>query len=106
MPFALPLIAAALAAAPAGAAPDCARSNTVRMSPADTLDLADRFRDGLSPADRARLDRALPRAADGGIAMCDRVDHDRASCEAQAYMPALRSTGLMPRYLATICPRP
>lgn len=83
----------------------CAASDIVHIAPGDALQLLDDFRSHLIPADRARLDRALPRAADGGVAACDSTTGSRASCEAAAYMPALRSTGLMPRFLATICPR-
>ncbi|MCP3734232.1 EF-hand domain-containing protein [Sphingomonas sp. RP10(2022)] len=79
------------------------------VAPADRLAQLDRFRDTLSPADRTRLDAALPRAPDGGIAQCDRTTGSRASCEAAAYLPALTATHLMPRFLATIrqaAPRP
>jgi hypothetical protein len=72
------------------------------MSSGDRLDQLDRFRDGLSLSDRTRLDKALPRNAEGGIAQCDEKDESLASCEAAAYLPALRSTGLMPRFLATL----
>lgn len=78
-------------------------AETGRMTPADLLQSLDDFRAGLSAGDRARLDRALPRDADGGIASCDAGAGSRASCEAAAYMPALRRTGLMPRFLTTIC---
>ncbi len=83
----------------------CAASDIVHIAPGDALQLLDDFRSHLIPADRARLDRALPRATNGGIAACDSTKGSRASCEAAAYMPALRRTGLMPRFLATICPR-
>lgn len=85
---------------------DCSTSDVVKLTPADTLQRLDDFRAGLTAADRLRLDRALPRSADGGIAKCDATEGSRASCEAAAYMPALRTTGLMPRFLATICPKP
>ncbi len=84
----------------------CAKSNIVKLTPADTLQRLDDFRTSLPASDRVQLDRALPRSANGGIAQCDAVKGSRASCEAAAYMPALRSTGLMPRFLATICPKP
>jgi hypothetical protein len=84
----------------------CAENDTVKLTPADTLQRLDDFRTSLPASDRLRLDRALPRSANGGIAQCDAVEGSRASCEAAAYMPALRSTGLMPRFLATICPKP
>lgn len=83
----------------------CAKSNIVKLTPADTLQRLDDFRTGLAAPDRVRVDQALPRSANGGIAQCDAVEGSRASCEAAAYMPALRSTGLMPRFLATICPK-
>lgn len=70
------------------------------LTPAERLNRLDRFRDNLSLSDRNRLDRALPRNASGGIARCDRTEESRASCEAAAYLPALRSSGLMPRFLA------
>jgi hypothetical protein len=72
------------------------------MAPADRLDQLDRFREGLPSSDRSRLDTALPRNIQGGIAQCDKGDQSRASCEAAAYLPALKSTGLMPRFLATL----
>jgi hypothetical protein len=68
--------------------------------PADRLARLDGFRERLAPADRARLDAALPRDADGGIAACDDIQRSRASCEAAAYLPALRKAGLMPRFRA------
>lgn len=52
----------------AGAASDCAqdcKQPLVHIAPAEMLDLEDRFRGGLPPKDRARLDhacRALPTA--------------------------------------------
>ena len=91
--------------APASAG-DCYKSDTVKMKPAETLQRLDDFRDSLAATDRLRLDRALPRDADGGIARCDVAEGSRASCEAAAYMPALRITGLMARFIATICPKP
>jgi hypothetical protein len=75
------------------------------MAPADRLDHLDRFREALPSNDLTRLDRALPRSVRGGIAQCDRGNQSRASCEAAAYLPALKSTGLMPRFLATLGPK-
>ena len=72
------------------------------MTSGDRLDRLDRFRGSLSPSDRTRLDEQIPRSADGGIAQCDKDDEGRASCEAAAYLPALKSTGLMPRFLASL----
>lgn len=72
------------------------------MAPADRLDRLDRFRDTLPVADRKRLDTALPRSPDGGIAGCDQAEGSRASCEAAAYLPALRATGLLSRFLETV----
>lgn len=72
------------------------------MTSGDRLDRLDRFRASLSPNDRTRLDEEIPRSADGGIARCDKDDESRASCEATAYLTALKSTGLMPRFLATV----
>jgi hypothetical protein len=92
--------------APPVKSPACAKADTVKMAPADQLQRLDDFRASLAETDRLRLDRALPRSANGGIARCDAVEGSRASCEASAYMPALRATGLMPRFLATICPKP
>lgn len=82
-----------------------ASAASAQVTPADKLESLDRFRAGLSVADRGRLDTALPRSAGGGIARCDAATGSRASCEAAAYLPALRSTGLLPRYLRTIRPR-
>ena len=72
------------------------------MAPADRLDLLDRFRDGLPVADRKRLDTALPRSPDGGIARCEQTEGSMASCQAAAYLPALRATNLLSRFLGTV----
>jgi hypothetical protein len=72
------------------------------MAPADRLDLLDRFRDSLPIADRKRLNTALPRSPDGGVARCDHTEGSRASCEAAAYLPALRATDLLSRFLKTV----
>ena len=82
---------------------DCSQADTVKLTPGETLQRLDDFKASLAAVDRLRLDRALPRDADGGIAQCDAVEGRRASCEAAAYMPALRTTRLMPRFLASIC---
>ena len=90
----------------AGAASDCAqdcKQPLVHIAPAEMLDLEDRFREGLPSRDRARLDHALPRAADGRIAQCD--GRDGAACDAMAYLAAFKAVGMMPAFLATICPR-
>lgn len=102
------MMAAALqASSPPRADPDaCYKSDTVKLTPADALQRLDDFRAGLTPSDRARLDRALPRNAADGIGQCDVVEGSRASCEAAAYRPALRATGLMLRFLETICSKP
>lgn len=88
-------------AASAQAAPTDHKHQGAYVAPAEMLDRLDRFRDSLSPTDRDRLDKALPRSINGGIAKCDRAEGSRASCEAAAYMPALRATGLMQRFRAT-----
>jgi hypothetical protein len=100
------LLAATPQASPSTGASDQSRSDTVKMTPADMLQRLDDFRASLTTADRIRLDEALPRDPDGGIAACDAAEGSRASCEAAAYMPALRTTGLMPRFLATIRSKP
>jgi hypothetical protein len=69
---------------------------------AERLQRLDDFRDSLPAADRRRLDRALPRSTGDGVARCDHIERSRASCEAAAYLPALRATGLLPRFLATL----
>lgn len=81
----------------------CSQSDTQTMTPADLLQRLDDFRNNLPVVDRSHLDAALPRDTDGGIKQCDGIQSSRASCEASAYMPALRATGLMPRFLASIC---
>lgn len=86
-------------------ASNCAPAAIARLAPAERLDRLDSFRDQLTISDRRRLDRVLTRSADGGIAKCGLGEGSRASCEAAAYLPALRSTGLMPRFLGTICPK-
>ncbi|KQU61958.1 hypothetical protein ASG67_02050 [Sphingomonas sp. Leaf339] len=102
------MLAASAAAAPAvqsaaGRTTSCSTSDVVRISPADQLQLLDDFRTGLPARDRQRLDLVLPRYVDGGIAQCDDIDRSRASCESGAYLPALRKTGLMARFLAASC---
>ena len=103
--MAMLLLATQVPGPPPASSDACARSDVVKMTPGDMLQRLDDFRAGLAAADRLRLDRALPRSADGGIAQCDAAEGSRASCEASAYMPALQATGLMPRFVATICPK-
>ncbi|MGU3391071.1 hypothetical protein [Sphingomonas sp. M1A8_2b] len=81
----------------------CAGLDDARTTPAGRLQRLDDFRTSLVARDRHRLDRALPRDADGGIAQCDGIDRSRASCEAAAYLPALRSSGLMEKFVASVC---
>ena len=100
------LLAAMPQASPSTVTSNQSRSDTVKMTPADMLQRLDDFRASLTTADRLRLDGALPRDPDGGVAKCDAVEGSRASCEAAAYMPALRTTGLMQRFLATIGSKP
>lgn len=88
---------------PAKRPPACAALDNAKTTAGGRLQRLDDFRAGLAVRDRHRLDRALPRDADGGIAQCDGIDRSRASCEAAAYMPALRSAGLMRRFAASVC---
>ncbi len=88
----------------ATADPQCAKSDSIKLSPAAMLEKEDRFRNSLSDADRGRLDAALPRAPSGRIAQC--ADHDGASCDAAAYLTALQSTGLMAAFLDSLCGKP
>lgn len=81
----------------------CAALDNARTTAAGRLERLDEFRAGLTARGRWRLDRALRRDADDGIAQCDGIDRSRASCEAAAYLPALRSTGLMTRFVASVC---
>jgi hypothetical protein len=101
--LALGLAAQNVAYSPSDPSPACSASETVSLTPADRLQALDDFRASLSRVDRQRLDRALPRGGNDGIRQCDAGEGSRASCEAAAYMPALRRTGLMPRFRATIC---
>lgn len=87
----------------AGENPDCLTSFSAHAAPADVLDRLDRFRADLAASDLKRLDMALPRSSNGGVAKCDQVEGSRASCEVAAYMAALRVTGLSARYQAAIC---
>ena len=98
-------LAALTASAPAAThrAPRCSGPAILGRDPGDRLQLMDDFRAALPPRDRRRLDVALPRDPDGGITRCDGIARSRASCESAAYPPALRATGLMPRFLATAC---
>ncbi|MDQ0456540.1 hypothetical protein [Rhizobium paknamense] len=91
---------------PAGAstgAVTCGKRNFTALTPADRLDRLDQFRDTLSPQDRNRLDRAMPRSSQGGVASCDAVESSRASCEDAAYAKALRETHLMRPFLSSLC---
>lgn len=101
----LVFVALALGAVPVAAAvPGGCPTDTVRIEMPVMLDLQDAFRDGLPAAERARLDAALPRTADGGIAQC--TGHGGVNCDVTAYNAAFNATGLMPRFLATLCPKP
>lgn len=97
----VPLAALAVALAAATADPQCRQGDTVNLAPAVMLDRANQFRDSLDAESQARLDAALPRTAGGRIAQC--AGRDGATCDAGAYMAAFRSTGLMPRFLQSIC---
>ena len=81
------------------AAPQC---DIAHYAPAELLDREEHFRDSLAVVDRARLDRALPRDGNDGVAVC--VGQDGAACDAQAYVKAFDATGLMPRFIAGLCP--
>jgi len=82
----------------------CATANMSTIAPGDLLQRLDDFRARLDRRDRARLDQALPRDADGGIAACaGNVDRSEASCENGAYVRALHRTEMMPRFKAGLC---
>jgi hypothetical protein len=86
----------------AGSAVPAVPARFTALPAGERLQRLDDFRDSLPAGARRRLDRALPRSAGGGIARCDHIDRSRASCESAAYLPALRATGLLPRFLATL----
>lgn len=86
----------------AGSAVPAVPARFTALPAGERLQRLDDFRDALPASERRRLDRALPRSAGGGIARCDHIDRSRASCESAAYLPALRATGLLPRFLATL----
>lgn len=86
------------------AVPGGCPTETVKIAMPEMLGLENGFRDTLAVADRARLDAALPRGADGGIAQCS--GQSGADCGALAYTAAFNKTGLMQRFLATLCPKP
>ena len=96
--------------APRNVANTASTSATADMStiaPGDLLQKLDDFRAHLNRRDRARLDQALPRAKDGGIAACaGNVDRSEASCENGAYVRALHRTGMMPRFKSGLYPEP
>jgi len=84
-----------------------ATSDRSTIAPGDLLQKLDDFRAHLNRRDRARLDQALSRAKDGGIAACaGNVDRSEASCEDWAYVRAVHRTGMMPRFKASLCPKP
>ena len=85
----------------------CATADMSTIAPGDLLQKLDDFRAHLNRRDRARLDQALSRAKDGGIAACaGNVDRSEASCENGAYVRALHRTRMMPRFKASLCPEP
>lgn len=93
----------ALAAAVPASAVECPQADPTQLHPADLLDREETFRDGLSPADRERLDAVLPRTADGArVAAC--AGRDGTGCDAHAYLVAFKASGLMPRFQASLCP--
>jgi hypothetical protein len=81
--------------------PQCSASGIPQMPPAVLLMKENQFREGLMASDRVRLDDVLPRDAKGRIAAC--TASAGADCDSAAYLPALRSTGLMPAFLASLC---
>ncbi|MGV1949231.1 hypothetical protein ACQZ44_00280 [Agrobacterium vitis] len=83
----------------------CAQAKATDTAPADQLELLDQFRAHLAKADLERLDQALPRSSNDGIAQCDAVEGSRASCEVTAYMPAIENTGLMAQFIDFLCPK-
>jgi len=91
----------------ANTAATCATADMSTIAPGDLLQKLDDFRAHLNRRDRARVDQALSRAKDGGIAACaGNVDRSEASCENGAYVRALHRTGMMTRFKARLCPEP
>lgn len=91
----------------ANTAATCATADMSTIALGDLLQKLDDFRARLNQRDRAWLDQALPRDADGGIAACvGNVDRSEASCENGAYVRALHRTGMMPRFKSGLYPEP
>ena len=91
----------------ANTAATCATADMSTIAPGDLLQKLDDFRAHLNRRDRARVDQALSRAKDGGIAACaGNADRSNASCENGAYVRALQRTGMMTRFKASLCPEP
>ncbi len=79
----------------------CPKAQVEYLHASGLLDLEEGFLDTLSPAQRRRLDRAVPPAPDGGALSC--VDHNGASCEAMTYLKGYRSSGLSQRFVRYAC---
>jgi hypothetical protein len=80
---------------------ECPSVRVANLTPAGLLDIEETFRDRLSTRQRVKLDAAVPRTADDGIAEC--ADMNGASCDANAYLRGFEKAGLMPVFLKTIC---
>lgn len=79
----------------------CPEVNVVDLAPAALLDIEDSFRDRLSSDDRARLDAAVPRAADGAIVQC--ASRNGAACDARANVDGLQAAGLIDAFAGRLC---
>ncbi|CAN5251221.1 hypothetical protein BH09PSE6_BH09PSE6_29990 [soil metagenome] len=79
----------------------CPEVNVVDIAPAALLDMEDGFRDRLEPDARARLDEALPRTPNGGIAQCN--GRNGAACDARAYVDAIGTAGLLDAFARRLC---
>ncbi len=79
----------------------CPELDTADLAPAVLLDIEDDFREKLAADDRARLDTALPRDADGGPSRCS--GHNGAACDANAYLDAFQSGGLTDVFARHLC---
>jgi hypothetical protein len=80
----------------------CPSADVAHLTPAGLLDLDETFRESLTAASRARLDAALPRTSDDGLAAC-KSSVGGASCDALSYLGGFRRSGLWPTFVHYIC---
>jgi hypothetical protein len=80
----------------------CPGSKIRYVTPATLLDAEDQFDAQLSPAERLRVTRALPRTADGMPVRCA-ASEGGASCPANAELDGFRKAGVLKDFARAVC---